>query len=295
MSQNATPPVYRRSSGHFIRHLVVIVVVLAVAIIGINVIHNSSTATPSVKLTAQTKWSATPRIVTGALSSVPSSVFNTIGVKSTKVLVTGLSSLGVKPPSTQKTSTKTLPEVLYVGADYCPFCAAERWPIVVALSRFGTFTNLGDTTSGAKDIFPNTQTLTFAKSKYKSKYITFASVEEFTNTPNKAGTGYKPLQKMTPSESKLFQRYDGTTGSIPFVLFGNRFFLSGASYSPSALAGLTRTQIAVHLGNSTLAVTQAIIASANYQVAAICSLTHQQPAKVCDAKGTKAADKKLGI
>ena len=30
------------------------------------------------------------------------------------------------------------PEILYVGAEYCPYCAAERWAMVVALSRFGT-------------------------------------------------------------------------------------------------------------------------------------------------------------
>ncbi len=31
------------------------------------------------------------------------------------------------------------PEVLFVGAEFCPFCAAERWPLIVALSRFGHF------------------------------------------------------------------------------------------------------------------------------------------------------------
>jgi hypothetical protein len=31
------------------------------------------------------------------------------------------------------------PEVLYMGGDFCPFCAAERWSIIMALSRFGTW------------------------------------------------------------------------------------------------------------------------------------------------------------
>ena len=31
-----------------------------------------------------------------------------------------------------------LPEMLYMGAEYCPFCAAERWAMVMALSKFGT-------------------------------------------------------------------------------------------------------------------------------------------------------------
>src|ERR1039457_5246804 len=37
------------------------------------------------------------------------------------------------------------PEVFYYGAEWCPLCAGERWSIVVALSRFGTFHNLGET------------------------------------------------------------------------------------------------------------------------------------------------------
>jgi Domain of unknown function (DUF929) len=34
------------------------------------------------------------------------------------------------------------PEVLYTGAGFCPYCAAVRWPLIVALSRFGTFSGL---------------------------------------------------------------------------------------------------------------------------------------------------------
>src|ERR1700721_1365736 len=34
------------------------------------------------------------------------------------------------------------PEVLYVGTEFCPYCMAESWPLIVALSRFGQFTGL---------------------------------------------------------------------------------------------------------------------------------------------------------
>ena len=34
------------------------------------------------------------------------------------------------------------PEILYIGAEFCPYCAAERWAIAVALSRFGTLSPL---------------------------------------------------------------------------------------------------------------------------------------------------------
>ncbi|MBV9382599.1 MAG: DUF929 family protein, partial [Streptosporangiaceae bacterium] len=43
------------------------------------------------------------------------------------------------------------PEMLYMGAEYCPFCAAERWAMVVALSRFGTFSGLHTTHSAAQN------------------------------------------------------------------------------------------------------------------------------------------------
>jgi hypothetical protein len=42
-------------------------------------------------------------------------------------------------------------------------------------------------------------------------------------------------------------------------------------------------------------VTQAIIASANYQTAAICTLTNQQPGNVCTSSGVMAAAKAMGI
>lgn len=298
MSQPTTPPspVYRRSSGHFIRHLVVIVAALAVIIVAVNVIHKSATALPSGNLKAQTTWQATSPSTLGALTTVPNEVFNTVGINSPSIPVTAMASLGGQPPLTAVSSTGArLPEVFYVGANYCPFCAAERWPVIIALSRFGTFTNLGNTTSGAKDIYPNTQTFTFERAHYTSKYVAFDPVEMYTNIP-KASGGYTKLETLTPAESALFTKYDASTGyAIPFMSFGNRFFQEGSNYSPASLAGLTRNQIASNLGNPTNAVTQAIIASANYQTAAICVLTKGHPGKVCDSKGTKDAAKKLGI
>ena len=53
------------------------------------------------------------------------------------------------------------PEILYIGAEYCPFCAAQRWSMIIALSRFGTFSNLHFMTSSASDYSPSTPTFTF--------------------------------------------------------------------------------------------------------------------------------------
>jgi thiol-disulfide isomerase/thioredoxin len=75
------------------------------------------------------------------------------------------------------------PEVLYLGAEYCPYCAAQRWAMINALSRFGTFTGLTTTHSSSTDSDPNTPTFTFYGSKYISKYVTFTPVEQTTTFP----------------------------------------------------------------------------------------------------------------
>jgi hypothetical protein len=103
----------------------------------------------------------------------------------------------------------------------------------------------------------------------------------------------------------LVEKYDtgkyihGLTKSdgnpIPFISFDNKFLVSGASYSPDTLTNLTRANIATGLSDPTSPVTDAIIASANYQTAAICSLTNNQPSNVCTSSGVMAAKTAMKI
>src|SRR6202042_144933 len=106
------------------------------------------------------------------------------------------------------------PEILYVGAEYCPYCAAERWAMTVALSRFGTFSNLHFIHSSSTDVYANTPTLTFYKSGYTSKYLTFVPVEWYSGIPDsKSPTGYKVLQTPTAAQQALFSKYN----AAPYV------------------------------------------------------------------------------
>ncbi len=137
------------------------------------------------------------------------------------------------------------PEMLYIGAEYCPYCAAERWAMIVALTRFGTFTGLATIRSaarngaGAAEPFPNTATWTFAKASYASKYLTFTPVEEFTNIPDSSTGGYTTLQTPTAEQQALIQKYDAANqGAIPFIDYGNKYMSVGASYDPGVLSGL---------------------------------------------------------
>ena len=73
------------------------------------------------------------------------------------------------------------PEVFYVGAEYCPYCAAQNWALIVALSRFGTFSGLTTIRSADYPPFPPLDTWTFYGSSYTSEYLAFVPVETFSN------------------------------------------------------------------------------------------------------------------
>jgi hypothetical protein len=186
------------------------------------------------------------------------------------------------------------PEILYLGAEYCPYCAAERWAMAVALSRFGTFSGLRFIHSSSTDVYPNTPTLTFYKTGYTSTYVTFSPVEWYSDVPS--GNGYTTLQAPTSAQMAIFNKYDappyvssGSSGSFPFVDIGNKYVITGASYSPSVLAGKTWAQVAAALKDPSSPIAQAIDGTANQVTAAICKATNGSPASVCNAAGVKAA------
>jgi uncharacterized protein DUF929 len=191
-----------------------------------------------------------------------------------------------KVTGTPLTGSDGKPEIFYLGAEYCPFCAAERWPMIIALSRFGAFAGLQTTTSSSTDTFPNTPTFTFRSATFTSQYIDFQSVEETDRNRN-------PLRSPTPFQQALVSQYD-TSGSIPFVDLGNRYAFAGAMYSPDTLSGMTWQQVADSLQSPSSAQAKAILGSANLITAAICQLSGQKPAPVCSGPSIQAIATKLG-
>src|SRR5260370_14487674 len=184
-----------------------------------------------------------------------------------------------------------------MGAEYCPFCAAERWAVVVDLSRFGTFSKLYQTTSSSTDVFPNTPTFTFytghyGGSFYSSSYIDFVPVETEDQQQNL-------LQTPTTGQQNLLNTYDAApytsqAGSIPFVDFGNRYVLIGASYNAQDLANLQWQGIANDLADSNSADSKDILGTANYLTAGICMGTQQQPGSVCRTTVIQSIEQSLG-
>jgi len=295
-----TPAKGGRPAGLFTWIAVGVVLVIVVGLVVIKMTSGS----PAAK--ASTTFEAVDATTMSQLTSVPTSVFNTVGVTSPVAPISGPSPLSGQPALTKTVNGKALPLIQYVGAEYCPYCAAERWSTIIALSRFGTFSNLGFAQSGASDIYPSTKTFTFRQATYTSPYVAFSAAETFTSIPNPATNFYFPLQKLTAAQTALVKKYDTMkyihtftstqeNGSIPFIDMGNKFLSAGASFTPATLAGLTQGQIASALSDPTNPVTQAIIASANEQSAAICVLTNNKPAPVCSSAGVKAAKKALNI
>jgi hypothetical protein len=93
------------------------------------------------------------------------------------------------------------------GANYRPFCAAQRWAMIIALSRFGTFSGLTASHSSTSDVYPDTATFTFYGSSYASKYISFEAVEETENfrqgNSSSQSVPYVTLQTPTAAEQAL--------------------------------------------------------------------------------------------
>jgi hypothetical protein len=225
---------------------------------------------------------------------VPESVFAQVGLPS--AISNPPTKLTGKIPLTQG----GLPVMLFVGAEYCPFCAAERWAMVMALSKFGSFTNLATTSSSSTDFAPDTPTFTFYKSTYKSNYLVFQPYEVATNMPAAPGStcnvnGYACLETSLPKvDYDAFQTIG--QGSFPFIDFSNKVVQSGAGFEdqPLALANLTWDEVASQLYQPSTAVAQAEDGSANYLTAAICEMTGNQPSAVCSAPYVSQAQEAFG-
>jgi Domain of unknown function (DUF929) len=267
-----------------------IIVVAAIVLTFVLIKLNSKTTTPTGSSQSNSHAGVAPTAVIGKVTSVPVSTLDAVGdgggVVTGKPIAIGGTALTLNGK----------PEMLYLGAEFCPFCAAERWAMIVALSRFGTFRGLATIRSAAAngagdpEPYPNTATWTFAKASYTSPYLAFTPVEQLTNIPDPSTGGYTTLETPTSAQLALVTKYDappnvpsGDNGAIPFIDFGNKYVIIGASYSPQVLAGLSWSQIADDLSNPNNPVAEGVDGTANYVTAAICAMTGNQPASACTA------------
>ncbi|GAB3423639.1 DUF929 family protein [Flindersiella endophytica] len=252
----------------------VLVVVGGIVAISLTREDKAQTAQPGAGL---------PAGVLDAVVSVPDDVLNGIGKGSAVSLPTSVSGAAL--------TRDGKPQVLYVGAEFCPYCAGERWALVVALSRFGTFGGLGATTSAAEDAYPNTPTFTFHGATYRSQYVDFVGKELNTNQPE--ASGYAPLDKLTAQEDAEFAKLTNGERSFPLVDITGKYAIRGAQYDLEVLEGRTMEQIAAALKDADSPIAKAIDGSANTITAAVCETTNGRPASVCDSPAVSALREQL--
>jgi thiol-disulfide isomerase/thioredoxin len=252
-------------AGAVVAVIVVVAVFVVVKVVGGS--DSPKSGTPAVAAAAG---------VTTGLAGVPASVFDTIG--------RGDASAAPKPASGSPLTGNGKPRVLYVGAEWCPFCAAERWVIAVALERFGDFHGLQQVSSSPSDTYPDTSSLSFHGATYTSNYLAFTGKELQSNQVS--GKSYRTLDTVTGGDRTLFEK---AGASYPFVDLGGSFVVQGAQYDPKVLKGRTQSQIAAALSQPKTAVALGIIGSANLVTASLCTLTDGAPAAVCSSAGVKAA------
>ena len=220
-----------------------------------------------------------------AAGTVPNSTLEAVGLPSNVAVPTKIT------PSLSTVATNGV--VSYVGAEYCPYCAIQRWALLVALSKFGWFTSLDNQVlSSSTDAYPGLASWSFIGAKYTSAYFTFDPTELTSSTPS-AGGGYQPLEKMSAAQRRAFNKYD-PQAELPFVDMGNHYVTLGASASPSVLDGLTLGNIGGDLSNAKSSVAQAIDGTANYMIAALCTMLQAKTPPICSALVIHAASKALG-
>jgi Domain of unknown function (DUF929) len=256
-------------AGGSVTVVIALVVTLVVVKLGQSPAHSAAPASAGV--TAQ---------VQREITSVPASAFSAVGAGT----ASGFSPVTGQPALTSGGK----PELLYIGGEYCPYCAAERWALAAAVSRFGTLSGLSLIHSSPGDVYASTPTLSFAKASYTSKYLAFDPVEWFgEGTDPSTPFGHVYLKQPTAQQQALFTRY--ANGAIPFVDIGNRYTLPQVQYTPSDLAGMSWTQIAAAMRDPSSTAARDIDGAANVITADICTMTGGQPGSVCQSAGVQAA------
>lgn len=242
--------------------------IVVLVVVGIVVLVLAKSSKTSSDTTSSTTAQPAPASVTTDLAAVPLPAIAAAGQTA--------SSNPVKSTDGKKRTVAGKPDVLYVGAEFCPYCAGERWPLVVALSKFGTFSGLKVLNSSEE----NVPTLSFQGSSYSSPYVSFTPIEL-------QDQDHKPLDKATNEQLQLFQQLGG--GAFPFIDFGGTSYQQGGSVDAQLLIGKTQTAIASELAKSTPKDTSPTSLQGNVNLVAagfirqICGLTNDQPGKVCKA------------
>lgn len=221
---------------------------------------------------------ALARLVAAKVTSVPAATLAAAAEQALGATRFGMAGPRIEPSLPPLTSGRK-PEVFYAGSEACPFCGVQRWGMIVALSQFGTFSNL-HLMQSVESKPARVRTFTFFGSSYRSPYISFIPVEVWSNVPKPPGLA--PLQTLTHPQALLVHRFDPAV-ETPFIDIANRFITNRSTVSPKLIAHKSWTQIAGALTDSSNVSTQAIAGEAEVMTAEVCEATGGNPQSVCSS------------
>ena len=274
----------RRNRVLFAGGSIVLVLAIVAVLVLVKALHHGS---PSSNTTSAGGVTGTPlpASVSQQVTGVPAAVLNTVGAGSVPDFLTQTGQQrAVTTVNGAALTSNGKPEMLYIGAEFCPFCAAMRWSMAVALGHFGTLSQpLHGIHSSPTDVDPSTPTLTFYKTTYQSKYLAFTPVEN--ETVDRAA-----LQPVTPRQQAVWTKYGGN--SFPFIDVGGKYIVP-LLYDPAVLKGMTWSQVAAALHDPSSPVAKSANGAANYLIAAICKTTGNSPASVCSAPVIKSLQRQF--
>ncbi|BCU70961.1 hypothetical protein KN1_22580 [Stygiolobus caldivivus] len=164
------------------------------------------------------------------------------------------------------------PVIIFVGAEWCPFCGAEMWAFLIALDRFGNISGLKYMLSSSTDVYPNTPTFTLVNVSYSSKYLSLLAYE-YQNRD------HQPLQPVPQNIYELWQELGH--GSIPFIYVAGLYYQVGSTVSPSLLSGKNWSYAFSQLLNLSSPLAKQVYSTANILTAEFCIADNNQPYNVC--------------
>jgi hypothetical protein len=236
--------------------------------------NNSSPSSSSTTSLTTCTGSCSPKELLGtAISAGLYTNLTNVSYSTLSSVGRGQSITNPMPVNGSSLTSNGKPELLFIGAQYCPYCLAEEWSLVLALSKFGNFTGIEYMLSASNYNYSNTAGFTFVGSSYTSQYISFVSVE-YENRNQSA------LQTISSSQAALQKQYDPHL-QIPFIDLGNQYAVISSQYNPGTLSNLNWTQIGSQLNNPHSSVANSIDGTANTLISAICKIDGGLPGSIC--------------
>jgi hypothetical protein len=206
------------------------------------------------------------------IKTVDVKTLDTIGPGSAKVTWVPTSGEAVLKGDTGK------PVFVYIGAEYCPYCAVQRWAIINSLSRFGQFGTLEPLVASEGDV----PTFNFKDVKYTSQYIDFAAFEEKDNSSTPQDLQKVPA-KYDAMRTKYASQFGQTGVGYPFINIADQQLSAGAYYPyPDKLIGKSYKQISEELQDNNSDIARGVYGAANVITAQLCKVLDNKPESICN-------------